>query len=90
MTCRFERAFQRELPRWDVIELIRALRAGAPVQDQENVKVWLKQQAAVVLSSISEKQPSMGDVETFVCIAESEGLEFLQRCVGDVRIVPLD
>ena len=90
MPYRFERAFQRESDTWGTIELIRALRARVPVQDQDNVKVWLKQQAAVILSSIGKMRPSVGDVETFVRIAESEGLLFLLTCVlADVQIVSL-
>ena len=90
VSCRFERAIQKEFGTWEAIELIRALRARAPVRDQETVKVWLEQQTTVVLSPIGNMRPSVGDVGEFVRIAESEGLLFLQTYVlAGARIVLL-
>ena len=91
VSCRFERAIQKEFGTRTAVELIRALQAHALIQDQDNVKVWLKQQATVVLSSIGKNRPSVMDVEMFINIAESEGvLFFSQTCVlADVRRVSL-
>lgn len=60
------------------LQFIRALQARVPVQDQQGVKAWLGHQVTAVLSSIT-KPPSVGDVEMFVGIAESEGLLFFSQ-----------
>jgi hypothetical protein len=78
---RIEEAIRSKYSTRDAMELIRALQARAPAQDQQGPKGWWKEQTTAVLSSI--KLPlEVNDVEMFVSIAESEGvLFFSETCV---------
>ena len=78
---RIEKAIRGHTSTKPALELIRALQAHAPAQDQQNVKVWLKGQTTAVLSSI-KLAPTANDVQMFVGTAESEGLlYFSETCV---------
>ena len=78
---RIEEAIRSEHSTRAALELIRALQARAPAQDQQDLKGWWKEQTTAVLSSI--KLPlEVNDVEMFVSVAESEGvLFFSETCV---------
>lgn len=81
MACRIEKAVRNQSNTAAAVEFIRTLRAHVPAQDQQKVETWLKQQSAVVLSSIKQA-PDPYDVRMFVNTAESEGLLFFSNtCV---------
>ena len=88
MPCRIETAIRSQPDIRAAVELIRALEAHAPVEDQQNMKAWLKQQTTMVLSSI-KVTPNINDVQLFVSVAESEGLPFFSQTyvLADIRSV---
>ena len=77
MPCRIEKVIRNQPGTRAAIDWIRAFQAHASGQDP-NVKTWLKQQTAAVLSSINSP-PSDKDVQMFVSIAKSEGLLFFSK-----------